>query len=153
MTEPNMPAFPDLLECEELVQDSDEWFYRQVKPTQVNEGIVDVAAFQTSDRDRRMLSGVRSSRQSAQGAYEEARRDYPDKPTDGSWGVTVAQVEKARSRVVDDSNCPVPQGLTRWPTGHAYIDQRLEDKLARKRLRDLLAGYATRNRRQYPPPE
>ncbi|WP_156748674.1 hypothetical protein [Mycobacterium sp. E3198] len=151
MTEP--VSFPALESCEELLTDPAEWYYRQIHPQSVNEGIVDIRAFTPSSSDDRKVSGARGSKQDARGAYEEHRRDYPHRETAGTWGVTLAQVLKAKGRLVDDSECPVPAPLTRWPTGHCYLDQRIDDRTTRNKLRLTLAADATRNVCQYPAPD
>lgn len=151
MTE-GAPEFPPLEPCEKLVEDPSEWFFRQVHPGRVSEGVVDAEAFTPSTNDDRKLSGVRSLKQSAEGAYNEWRRDYPEHRTAGTWGVTLAQVLKANGRLVDDSDCPPPPGQDRWPTGHIYLDQRV-DKPTRKKMRLTLVRDATNNRRRYPAPE
>ena len=144
MTEPI--AFLALKSCEELVDDPSEWYYRQVHPTFVSDGIIDPDAFRCNDGE---LSGARSSKQTAQGAYEE----YPANRTAGTWGLTIAQVVKAKARVVDDSKCPLPHGLQAWPKGHAFLDQRIGDKTFRKQMRSNLARHAMKNKRLYPPPD
>lgn len=142
------PEFPPLQPCEVLADNPTEWFFRQVHPTFESEGMIDVEAF--TDSAHRQLSGARSSKQTARGAYEEwvAR---PGRLSAGTWGVTVAQVQRAGGRIIDDSACPLPEGVERWPTGHAYLDQRLNGKQARAKLRDAIAGAAARNRRKHPP--
>ncbi|HTX55298.1 MAG TPA: hypothetical protein VMD08_17980 [Candidatus Baltobacteraceae bacterium] len=138
-------AFPALEPCEEALDDLSEWYYRQIHPTRVSDGTVDAEAFTPSQRDERKLSGVRSSKQTARGAYEEYRRDFPNNPTAGTWGVTLEQVAKAKGRLVDDSQCPPPPGLASWPTGHTYLDQRINDRGIRSKMRLTLARDATNN--------
>jgi hypothetical protein len=150
MTEPL--TFPALEPCEEALTEQSEWYYRQIHPQWVNQGIVSVSAFTPSSSDDRKVSGVRSAKQDAKGAYEECRRDFPNRKTAGTWGVTLAQVHKANGRLVDDSECPVPAPLERWPTGHCYLDQRIDDKAVRNKLRLTIAAAATRNGCQYAAP-
>lgn len=140
-------SFPPLEQCEEALDNAAEWYYRQIHPAYVDEGIVDVQAFAPSSQDDGKISGVRSSKQTAKGAYE----DYPNASA-GTWGVTLAQVLNAKGRLVDDSKCPVPSHLPSWPKGHSYLDQRINDRSIRKRLRDVLARDATKNGCQYPAP-
>ncbi len=146
-------TFPALEPCEEALDDLSEWYYRQIHPTRVNQGIVDAEAFTPSQRDERKLSGARSSKQTPQGAYEEYCRDFGNDRTAGTWGVSLAQVVKAKGRLVDDSKCPPPPGLQRWPTGHTYLDQRITDKAIRSAMRLKLARDATKNRRLHPAPD
>jgi hypothetical protein len=141
-------TFPAIEPCEEALGEPSELYFRQIHPTLVKEGIVDAAAFTPSTRDDRKLSGARSSKQTPEGAFEEYRN-----LTAGTWGVTLAQVIKAKGRLVDDSKCPPPPDLEAWPTGHTYLDQRIDDKNIRKKMRLLLARDATLRRRLYPPPD
>ena len=97
-------TFPALEVCEEALGDLSEWYYRQIHPTRVNEGIVDAEAFTPNSSDDRKLSGARSSKQTPRGAYEEYRRDFPNNPTAGTWGVTLAQVVNAKGRLVMTRN-------------------------------------------------
>lgn len=143
-------TFPALESCEEALDDLSEWYYRQVHPTFVSEGMVNPEAFRSDDRK---VSGTRSTRQTAQGACEEYRRDYPNNRTAGTWGVTLAQVVNAKGRLVDDSQCPPPARLGHWPTGHTYLDQRINDRGIRSKMRLNLAGDATRNGCLYPAPD
>jgi hypothetical protein len=148
MTEPL--TFPALESCEELLTEPSEWYYRQIHPTFLCEGIINPDAFQSGDRK---ASGTRSSKQTAQDAYEESRRDYPNRKTAGTWGVTLAQVLTAKGRLVDDSACPPPEGYTHWPTGHTYLDQRIADKGVRSQMRGNLARKAAANGCQYAAPD
>jgi hypothetical protein len=66
--------------------------------------------------------------------------------------VTVAEVLSEGSRVVDDLDCPSPDGKP-WPVGHVYLDQRLQEDWRREQLKLNLAGVATHRKRLYPPSE
>jgi hypothetical protein len=113
--------FPALEPCEEELDNPSEWYYRQVHPTFVSQGIVNPDAFIVDPEAFRSnggkVSGTRSSKQTPQGAYDEYRRDFPNNLTAGTWGVTLAQVVNVKSRLVDDTKCPPPPGITVWPTG------------------------------------
>lgn len=148
MTEP--VTFPALESCEELLTAPSEWYYRQIHPTFLSEGMIDPDAFRSDDRK---VSGTRSSKQTPQGAYDECRRDYPNRKTAGTWGVTLAQVRTAKGRLVDDSGCPPPEHLGHWPTGHTYLDQRLADKGVRSQMRSNIARKAAANGCQHAAPE
>jgi hypothetical protein len=70
------------------------------------------------DRDERhKVSGAHSSTQSPQGAFDERQRV---RPSAGTWGVSVSEVDRAGSRLIDDSACPAPEGIV-WPTGRAVL--------------------------------
>jgi hypothetical protein len=70
------------------------------------------------DRDERYkVSGARSSKQSPQGAFDERQKV---RPSAGTWGVSVSEVDRAGSRLVDESACPAPEGIVR-PTGRAVL--------------------------------
>ena len=152
---------PDLLSCEELLTDPAELYLRQVTAAHSDGDVVYAPAFKphvrpkgrqesTEERaERHKLSGARCSKLTPQGAYAERQRI---RPSAGTWGVSVTEVEAVYSRLVDDSGCPHPEGGT-WPTGHTYLDQRHDDADLLDQLRMTLAGAASRRKRLYPPSE
>jgi hypothetical protein len=142
---------PELRPCEELVTDPNELYLRQVRPKHWDGKEVSFQAFDPSSNDDGMVSGARSTKQTAQGAYEE-RLALRQGSTAGTWGVSAAEVSREKSRIVDDSLCPPPPGGP-WPKGHSYLDQRMPDKPHRRKLRINLARAATNRKRLYPPPE
>jgi hypothetical protein len=139
---------PDLKPCEELVEDEDELYLRQVHPRFWDGLEVSAQAFDTSTRDEGQLSGARSRDQTPESAYNDrlTRGGY----TAGTWAVSVQEVAGELSRVVDDIRCPAPVG-GEWPQGHCYLDQRMPDKPHRRKLRINLARAATQRGRLYPP--
>jgi hypothetical protein len=152
---------PDLVACEEPLTDAEELYFRQVTAKHCDGNMVYNSAFLVPSKrkdqeeslaeraDRYKLSGARSSKQTAQGAFEERQLI---RPSAGTWGVSVGDVRNAGSRLVDDAACPPPEGMV-WPTGHTYLDQRFEDADFLEQLRMNLARAATRRKRLYPPPE
>lgn len=143
-------TLPALDTCEELV-DGDELYLRQVHPDFWDGFEVSVFAFTTSSNDDGKLSGARSGKQTAEGAYRE--RLQMGGLTAGTWAVTVTEVTRESSRVVDDTRCPPPPGEEGWPQGHCYLDQRMPDKPHRRKLRANLARAATLRKRLFPSPE
>jgi hypothetical protein len=153
------PFLPALVPCEELLTDPEELYLRQVTATNAQGDMVGEGAFKPPFKkkgqpespeewaDRHKLSGARSSRQTARGAFEERQLI---RPSAGTWGVSVREVEAEGSRLIDDTACPPPQGRV-WPTGHTYLDLRFEDDEWQEQLRMNLAGAASRHRRLYPP--
>ena len=150
-------TFPDLLSCEELLTDSSELYFRQVTEAHCDGDMVYATAFQVPGKkrnetpeersERYKLSGARSLKQTAQGAYEERQLV---RPSAGTWAVSVQEVRDAGTRLVDDGACPVAEG-EKLPTGHTYLDQRVEDSDFLEQVRMTLAGAASRRRRVYPP--
>lgn len=121
-------TWPELQDCESQVDDPDELYLRQISSRNVSDGEVNGLAFRCTDADNGKLSGVRSSKQSAEGAY----LSFPGLSV-GTWGVSIDEVAEIDLRVVDDETCPDAQR----PKGHAYLDmRRLEGKAARE-MRDF----------------
>lgn len=153
-------VLPALVPCEELLTEPEELYLRQVTAKNADGDMVLEAAFQppflrrgtTETREewaeRHKLSGARSSRQTARGAYEERQ---VIRPSAGTWGVSVNEVEGEGSRLVDDTGCPQPQDAPPMPTGHTYLDMRSEDDDFLEQLRMNLAGAASRRKCLYPP--
>jgi hypothetical protein len=140
---------PDLKPCEELVEDEDELYLRQVHPRCWDGHEVSFQAFDTSSKDEGQLSGARSRDQTPEGAHLD--RLARGGNTAGTWAVSVQEVTAEQSRVVDDIQCPPPPDGD-WPQGHCYLDQRMPDKPHRRKLRINLARAATQRGRLYPPP-
>ncbi len=139
---------PDLEPCEELIEDEDEIYFRQVNPKYFDGVEVSAQAFDTSSKDAGKLSGARSSEQTAEGAYND--RIAMGGPTLGTWGVDARDVWAELSRLVDDSSCPPPDERG-WPQGHCYLDQRMPDRPHRRQMRINLARVATQKGRLHPP--
>lgn len=139
---------PQLESCEELLSEAGELYMRQVHPRYWDGREVSPQAFDPSTGDDGKVSGARSGKQSAKGAYDERQAAKPGS-TAGTWAVTVTEVAHEKSRVVDDSKCPAPpEGR---PTGHCYLDQRMPDRPHRRKLRINLARAANRRGRLHPP--
>lgn len=141
---------PDLRPCEELVEDENELYLRQVNPKYWDGHEVSLQAFVTSNNDDGQLSGARSRDQTPEGAYND--RVARGGNTAGTWAVSVQEARTELSRVVDDIRCPPPAN-GEWPQGHCYLDQRMPDRPHRRQLRINLARAATQRGRLYPPGE
>jgi len=123
------PSVPELLACEKsLTQPDDELYLRQAAVAHSHGNMVYQSAFNApvkeskvdiaEDRDERhKVSGARASKQSPQGAFDERQKV---RPSAGTWGVSVSEVDRAGSRLIDDSACPAPEGIV-WPTGRAVL--------------------------------
>ncbi|SFK12407.1 hypothetical protein [Cellulomonas sp. KH9] len=142
MNEPR-PYAP--LEAHEIELDQDDEFYwRQCHPGYLDGGVPSVQMFCESTGDNGKISGARSTKASAQLAYEE--RLSRGGQTAGSWGVTVSEIAEAGTRAVDDS-----AGDDALPTGHTYIDYRhLEMKPSLRAVRSRLHEAALSRPRQWP---
>lgn len=92
--------------------------------------------------DKGMPSFSRQSKVTAQ----ESRtwhNENAKSPSKGVWACSVSEVEKAKSRAIDDSETPEEPGAKRAP-GHAFVDYRhlMSDRRARADLRAELLMYA-----------
>lgn len=128
-----------LEEGEELVDDPKEIWYRHAFPDAVEDrdelGAVAFRLHPTNDHGK--LSGVRSSKQTAQGAFDERLIMKPR--TKGTWGVSIAELTSVFLRCIDDSAVP---SSTPRPVGHAYVDMRTVASDRMKDLRQELADFA-----------
>ena len=100
-------------------------------------------AFALSSGDDGKLSVRRSKAVSPEKAYElhvEAGRE-----SNGTYQVSIQDVQAAKLSVVDDSRCPPPQ------LGHAYVDFRGLDKQEERLRRQLLFHRAEMYGIQYAP--
>ena len=132
----------ELRDCEEVIADPDELQWRQVKAMHLDPETYEVRGVAFQDNSR-CVSTSRSSIVDAASAM--ATHLALGLRTEGTWAVSVAEVEAAGCRVVADNECDdveVP--------GHSYIDMRNLDKNARKIARAELATRATARRRQHP---
>lgn len=129
--------FPPLEPCEALLADAAEDWYRQVHRRYIDGCRVGELAFRPTDRDQGKLSGTRSSKQTARGAYEESMV-----ASDGTWRVPVGAVSEIGLRCVDDSGCRSddPQ-----PVGHTYVDFRPLGKKQERIKRLEMAQMANDN--------
>lgn len=133
----------------ELNVDDDELWYRQAYPDVVSDrDQVSIGAFRLRSEDQSRLSGARSAKQSAEGAYlEHVGRGLASA---GTWAVSVGEVRASGVRCVDDSavsgDCPQPQG-------HTYVDFRDTPSFRYREIRLLFVDKANRRGAQYRPPE
>lgn len=101
--------------------DEDEMLWRQIHPSWRDGDKIAKLAFQPGSGDDGQLSVSRASKISARDSHAEYVDDFGNRSS-GVLAVTVAEVDDAGLRVVDDSgsvNAPKP-----CPTGHAYVDFR-----------------------------
>lgn len=103
---------------EERVTDADELWLRQVPPAGLDGDEVTARGFRLTDADGGKLSGARSSKQTAKGAYEERLAAKPGS-TAGTWTLTVGSINAHGVECIDDSALA---GV--GPVGHTYIDFR-----------------------------
>ncbi|MET9313005.1 hypothetical protein ABZX12_14335 [Kribbella sp. NPDC003505] len=137
--------WPDLNPGEVELDDTNEWLWRQVNPSWIDEGRCTTQAFQPlssltfkpTPKDEGQLSTARNAKATAEVAYEEfIAQGYQSA---GSWAVVVSEVHSTGLRAVDDTEsdtAPDP-----CPTGHTYIDFRIlksrgDIKRAASALRD-----------------
>lgn len=132
----------------ELDEDDSELWYRQAYPDVVNDrDQVSIGAFRLRSEDQERLSGARSAKQSAQGAYlEHVARGLASA---GTWAVSAGEVRATGVRCVDDSEVP---GDCPKPTGHAYVDFRDIPEFRYKEIRLVFVAKANHRGAQYCPP-
>jgi len=134
-----------LADCEAIIEDAAELQWRQVHPNFVDEGVVSREAFRGTSDAPEEVSTIRESVATAEAAHHHyigAQR----RTSAGTWAVTIAEVETAGCRTVDDSACD----LVDTP-GHSYIDLRGRSRADKKVARASLATAATIRGRQFPP--
>lgn len=144
----------------ELVLDGpqDLLLWRQVHPTHVTaDGVigdqafselVDMAAMRGTPEARDEVSMSRADKASAAEAYQDwiAR----ERVSYGSFGVSVGEVTATGCRTMDDSARLNPDEDV---PGHVYVDLRKypeKPKEIKRRIRSMLAAYATYRGRQFP---
>ncbi|MBB2923194.1 hypothetical protein [Cellulomonas cellasea] len=134
------------LEPHELELDQqEEHYWRQCHPSYLDGGVPSVQIFCESTGDNGKISGARSTKASAELAYEE--RLAGGGQTAGTWGVTVSEIITAGTRAVDDS-----AGDRALPTGHTYVDYRhLDDRPSVRAVRSRLHEAAVSRPREWPP--
>jgi hypothetical protein len=141
------PDWPELAPCEEIVPNSAELQWRQVKPQYINtdgaDTLITDLAFQD---DSHRVSTSRARLTNAESAYrfhvEAGLRSA------GTWAVTAEEIDAASCRCIDDHVC-------QWndTPGHSYIDMRgLHGKAARRVARVELATRATARGCQFAAP-
>lgn len=121
--------------------DAAEHYWRQCSPFDFDDETKQPTdrMFRVTDADQGKLSGARSSKSSAEAAYLH-RTAILNKPSMGTWGVAVGDVQAVGARVVDDTALqPAPPPIP--PPGHSYIDVRHlsgMNKTERQRFRSRL---------------
>jgi hypothetical protein len=93
-------------------------------------------AFGPQGADKRKPSFARASIVSAQESRDWHDKHAKSKST-GVWACSVAEVEEAQTRAVDDSGTPLTEGEKRSP-GHAFIDYRHMTKPEMKAVKAAL---------------
>jgi len=145
-----------LVDGEVELKDKTEYYWRQCAPVDFDEEtqLPTDRMFRATEADAGKMSGARSSKASAEAAYLH-RTAVVKKPSKGTWGVTVEDVQAVKSRVVDDTALqPAPPPIP--PPGHSYIDVRHLsdlDKKQRQNFRSRLLIAAFKLNRVHPPAE
>lgn len=135
-----------MTECEVTLTDSGEIWMRQARDAHCDQGKLSGRAFEQSSQDAGELSGTRRSKQSARAAHEQRNEMRPGS-SDGTWGVSVRELQSEQLACVDDSACEVKQPL---PKGHAFVDLRQVPKPRERVVRVRLAHYASERGRLWP---
>jgi len=151
-----VPNFTPLDVGEDQLTNPIELIWRQCAPGHfdVRTGMPTAEIFRPTSADGGKLSGARSDKVGAKGAYDH-RVVALDRPSAGCWAVSVGEVESLHSRVVDD-NVLLPPPPPPPPPGHVYIDLRHllaeheSDKTAKNRFRSTLLILMHRRGIQHP---
>ena len=110
--------------------------------------VVDPVAMRGTPAARDEVSMSRSDRLSAAEAYDDWISR--GRPSHGTFGVSIEEVISAECRTVDDSARLDPESDV---PGHVYVDIRKHPdrpKQVKRRIRSMLAAYATKRLRQHP---
>lgn len=135
--------FPAIDACESVLDSPDELLFRQITKHKWNEvaRVPSSSAFGPADADKGKPSFSRSG---VNGVTEQSSRDWHQNhartPSLGVWATTVAEVQGAELRTVEDADCPVAPEQERAP-GHCYVDYR---DLTRAKVRDARAELLLR---------
>jgi hypothetical protein len=114
-------SWPSLRSGELIVPSGDEeLLWRQVHPTQIDDGHVRSCVFAPTAKDEGELSVVRGSKVAAKDAFEYYTTQMGFESV-GSYGITVDEVAQNGLRAIDDSAGPSAADL---PPGHAFVDFR-----------------------------
>ncbi len=101
----NTPGqFPELEPCESLVTNGEALLYRQIHPGMLSGGEPGSHAFRPSANDGGKLSFQDGTALTPQAAWE-LYTDTLKRSSAGIWGVTVAEAEEVKRRVIDDAAC------------------------------------------------
>ncbi len=143
------PPFVDLAEGEVMLDDESEFYFRQCHPDFLTDGVPTSQMFGDFPRDAGKLSGARGDVTTPKDAFDFHTTEL-SKASGGTWAVTVAEVAKVSSRVVDDTEAPDVRPPEPVPPGHSYIDMRHLTARERKRLRGELRIAAVNRGRVHP---
>lgn len=141
--------FANLVEGEVALENLDEFYFRQCHPNFIINGIPSTQIFGDFPSDDGKLSGNRGESTTPAQAFAFHTETLGNKSA-GTWGVTVAEVVAAQSRVVDDTEAPTVRPPDPVPPGHSYVDMRHLTSRERKRLRSQLHRVAVDRGRVFP---
>lgn len=139
--------WPPLADGEHPIEPSDELLWRQVNPRFFQGGIIGDLAFRAREEEQFQLSASRSSKVTAQEAYDH-HTCVAGRESVGVAAVSALEIEQAGSRAIDDCDVQVADPPT---PGHAYIDCRIMTKTERRDFREECAAVATDRGLVYPP--
>lgn len=146
---PDAPTFLPLADGEVLIVDKDEYYFRQCHPQFLTDGVPSTQMFGDFAQDAGKLSGNRSTVALPKQAFDFHTETLGNKSA-GTWAVTVGEVTKVSSRVVDDTNAPTVRPPDPVPPGHSYVDMRHLTSKERRRLRGELRIAAVSRGRVHP---
>ena len=128
-----------LEEGEFLLEDQDEWWYRQVREAHVDGDEVSFRAFIPNSGDNGEVSGARGTKREPDEAFDDYEGLRPGWSA-GTWGLTVAELTSAYIWCIDDSarKTDLPK-----PVGHAYLDFRDVSKAFERVVRIGVAAMAS----------
>lgn len=125
-----------------------EAYHRQCHPRFMLNGWPTTQMYEGISSDPHRVSGARGSVTTPTGAYTYYTQTLGNKSA-GTWTVTVADVAKAGSRLIDDTKSATAPNPC--PPGHTFLDLRPPlSKTERKRVRNVLHILA---RQTYPAPQ
>jgi hypothetical protein len=143
------PAFEALAVGETVLDNPNEFYFRQCHPSFASNGVPSTQMFGDFPRDGGKLSGNRGETVTPKAAFNFHTATL-GKESGGTWAVTAAEVATVLSRVVDDTVAPSVRPPDPVPPGHSYIDMRHLTSRERKRLRAKLLIAAVNRGRVYP---
>jgi hypothetical protein len=135
-----LSEFPALNEYETLLEDESELLWRQVNPGWIDGGRITSQSFKATPKDEGMPSVARSTKLSAQEAFEQYGF-----ASAGTWAIAVGKVIDCGSRAVDDSATP------NAPFGHAYFDMRNLSRGRQEKIAAKLRDHAQDRGKVFPP--
>jgi hypothetical protein len=143
------PTFLPMADGEVLITDKDEYYFRQCHPQFLTDGVPSTQMFGDFAQDGGKLSGNRSTAALPKQAFDFHTETLGNKSA-GTWAVSVGEVTKVSSRVVDDTNAPTVRPPDPVPPGHSYVDMRHLTSKERRRLRGELRIAAVSRGRVHP---